>query len=106
MATVQTRALTKRFDGGGNAVDGINLSVQEAEFMVLLGSSGSCKTTLLRMIAGLEQPTSGDVLLDDQVIPGLPPRARNMAQVFQNYADRKSDVSGTSVSGSVNLGGR
>lgn len=85
MATVETRALTKRFDGG-NAVDRIDLSVREAEFLVLLGSSGSGKTTLLRMIAGLEQPTSGDVLLDGQSVIHLPPRARNMAMVFQSYA--------------------
>lgn len=85
MATVETRALTKRFDGT-NAVDRIDLSVHEAEFLVLLGSSGSGKTTLLRMIAGLEQPTSGDILLDGQSVVNLPPRARNMAMVFQSYA--------------------
>jgi len=86
MATVETRALTKRFDGGGSAVDGVNLLVREGEFIVLLGPSGSGKTTLLRMIAGLETPTSGDILLDGRVITGLPPRARNMAMVFQSYA--------------------
>ncbi|MEO6958376.1 MAG: ATP-binding cassette domain-containing protein, partial [Burkholderiaceae bacterium] len=52
MATLETRELTKRFDGGGNAVDNINLAVRESEFLVLLGPSGSGKTTLLRMIAG------------------------------------------------------
>lgn len=86
MATVETRALTKRFDRGGNAVDGIDLSVRESEFLVLLGPSGSGKTTLLRLIAGLEQPTSGDILLNGEVVTGLPPRARNMAMVFQSYA--------------------
>ncbi len=85
MATVETLALTKRFDGG-NAVDRIDLAVREAEFLVLLGSSGSGKTTLLRMIAGLEQPTSGDILVDGQSVVNLPPRARNMAMVFQSYA--------------------
>lgn len=85
MATVETRALTKRFDGG-NAVDHIDLAVREAEFLVLLGSSGSGKTTLLRMIAGLEQPTSGDILVNGQSVVNLPPRARNMAMVFQSYA--------------------
>lgn len=85
MATVETRALTKRFDGG-NAVDRIDLAVHEAEFLVLLGSSGSGKTTLLRMIAGLEQPTSGDILVNGQSVVNLPPRARNMAMVFQSYA--------------------
>jgi multiple sugar transport system ATP-binding protein len=67
-------------------VNGIDLSVREGEFIVLLGPSGSGKTTLLRMIAGLEQPTSGDILLNEQVITALPPRARNMAMVFQSYA--------------------
>jgi multiple sugar transport system ATP-binding protein len=85
MATVETRSITKRFDGG-NAVDGIDLAVQEAEFLVLLGPSGSGKTTLLRMIAGLEMPTSGDILVDGRNVTGLPPRARNMAMVFQSYA--------------------
>lgn len=85
MATVETRSLVKRFEGG-NAVDGIDLIVHEAEFLVLLGSSGSGKTTLLRMIAGLETPTSGDILLDDRIVTELPPRGRNMAMVFQSYA--------------------
>ncbi len=85
MATVETRSLTKRFDGG-NAVDGIDLAVREAEFLVLLGPSGSGKTTLLRMIAGLEAPTSGDILVDGRIVTELPPRARNMAMVFQSYA--------------------
>ena len=85
MATVETLHLTKRFDGG-NAVNGIDLAVREAEFLVLLGPSGSGKTTLLRMIAGLEMPTSGEILLDGRDVTGLPPRLRNMAMVFQSYA--------------------
>ncbi|HUG58013.1 MAG TPA: ABC transporter ATP-binding protein [Candidimonas sp.] len=85
MATVQTRDLSKYFDGG-NAVDKVNLSVREAEFLVLLGPSGSGKTTLLRMIAGLETPSSGEILVDDHDVTDLPPRARNMAMVFQSYA--------------------
>lgn len=85
MAIVETQALTKRFESG-NAVNSIDLTVHEAEFLVLLGPSGSGKTTLLRMIAGLEQPTSGEILLDGKAITNLPPRARNMAMVFQSYA--------------------
>jgi multiple sugar transport system ATP-binding protein len=85
MAIVETQALTKRFESG-NAVNNIDLKVHEAEFLVLLGPSGSGKTTLLRMIAGLEQPTSGEILLDGKPITNLPPRARNMAMVFQSYA--------------------
>ncbi|MFC5475420.1 ABC transporter ATP-binding protein [Paraherbaspirillum soli] len=85
MSTVETRAITKRFDGS-NAVDGIDLAVREAEFLVLLGPSGSGKTTLLRMIAGLETPTSGEILVDGRIVTELPPRARKMAMVFQSYA--------------------
>ncbi len=85
MATVEARSLTKRFDSC-NAVDDIDLAVREGEFLVLLGPSGSGKTTLLRMIAGLETPTSGDVLVNGRVVTGLPPRQHNMAMVFQSYA--------------------
>lgn len=85
MATVETRSLTKRFDDI-TAVDGIDLAVREGEFLVLLGPSGSGKTTLLRMIAGLESPTSGDVLVGGRNVTSLPPRAHNMAMVFQSYA--------------------
>jgi multiple sugar transport system ATP-binding protein len=85
MATVETRRLVKHFDGLA-AVAGIDLPVREGEFLVLLGPSGCGKTTLLRMIAGLETPTSGDVLIDGKVVTELPPRSRNIAMVFQSYA--------------------
>jgi len=85
MATVETRGITKRFEGH-TAVDAIDLVVKEGEFLVLLGPSGCGKTTLLRMLAGLESPTSGDVLIDNRVVTQLPPRARNIAMVFQSYA--------------------
>ncbi len=85
MATVETKSITKSFDGG-NAVDAIDLLVREGEFLVLLGPSGSGKSTLLRMIAGLETPTSGDVLIGGRVVTPLPPGARNIAMVFQSYA--------------------
>jgi multiple sugar transport system ATP-binding protein len=85
MATVETRKITKQFEGH-LAVDSIDLLVKESEFLVLLGPSGCGKTTLLRMLAGLERPTSGDVVIDDKVVTHLPPRARNIAMVFQSYA--------------------
>ncbi|MCC7060542.1 MAG: ABC transporter ATP-binding protein [Burkholderiaceae bacterium] len=85
MATVETRALTKRFEAS-NAVDGIDLSVREGEFLVLVGPSGCGKTTLLRMLAGLEKPSAGEVLIGGQAVTHLPPRARNIAMVFQSYA--------------------
>ncbi|MHB8729513.1 MAG: ABC transporter ATP-binding protein [Sulfuricaulis sp.] len=85
MAIVETRAITKRFEAG-NAVDAVDLLVKEGEFLVFLGPSGSGKSTLLRMIAGLEAPTSGDVMIGGKVVTQMPPRARNIAMVFQSYA--------------------
>jgi multiple sugar transport system ATP-binding protein len=87
MAVVEVRGLTKHFDGGRvRAIDGIDLATAEGEYLVLLGPSGCGKTTLLRTIAGLEEPTEGDVLIGGQTVTGLPPRARKIAMVFQSYA--------------------
>jgi multiple sugar transport system ATP-binding protein len=85
MATVETRDVRKQF-GDVWAVDGVDLSTKEGEFLVLLGPSGCGKTTLLRMIAGLERPTQGEILIGGQVVNDLPPRARKIAMVFQSYA--------------------
>ena len=85
MATVEARRISKHFEEV-RAVDGIDLIAKEGEFLVLLGPSGCGKTTLMRLIAGLEQPTSGEILLDGTVVNDLPPRARNIAMVFQSYA--------------------
>ena len=85
MATVEARGVSKRF-GDVRAVDGVDLSTREGEFLVLLGPSGCGKTTLLRMIAGLERPTGGEILIGGQVVNDLPPRARKIAMVFQSYA--------------------
>ncbi len=85
MAVLETRGLKKYF-GEVKAVDGVDLATKEGELLVLLGPSGCGKTTLLRMIAGLEQPTEGDVLIGGRVVTHLPPRARNIAMVFQSYA--------------------
>jgi multiple sugar transport system ATP-binding protein len=86
MAIVETINLTKRFAEGVAAVDHIDLASRDGEFLVLLGPSGCGKTTLLRMIGGLEPPTTGDVLIGGRVVTGLPPRARQIAMVFQSYA--------------------
>lgn len=85
MAVVETQQLKKQF-GEVAAVDGIDLTIQDGEFLVLLGPSGSGKTSLLRMIAGLEHPTSGNILIGGRIVNNLPPRARNISMVFQSYA--------------------
>jgi multiple sugar transport system ATP-binding protein len=85
MATIEARSVTKLF-GEVRAVDGIDLTAKEGEFLVLLGPSGCGKTTLMRMIAGLERPSSGDIVIDGSIVTDLPPRARNVAMVFQSYA--------------------
>ncbi|HXF55890.1 MAG TPA: ABC transporter ATP-binding protein [Hyphomicrobiaceae bacterium] len=85
MATVEARRIFKHFDEV-RAVDGIDLVAKEGEFLVLLGPSGCGKTTLMRLIAGLERPTAGDIVIDGTIVNDLPPRARNIAMVFQSYA--------------------
>ncbi len=85
MAVVETKSLRKDF-GHTTAVDGIDLVTDEGEYLVLLGPSGCGKTTLLRLIAGLEHPSGGDVLIGGRVATHLPPRARQIAMVFQSYA--------------------
>jgi multiple sugar transport system ATP-binding protein len=87
VAVVEVRNLHKMYDGGTQAaIERINLANEEGEYLVLLGPSGCGKTTLLRTIAGLEQPTEGEVLIGGEVVNGLPPRARGIAMVFQSYA--------------------
>jgi len=86
VAEVEFRALRKVFDGGAIAVEGLDLRIADGEFLVLVGPSGSGKTTVLRMAAGLEAPTSGDVLIAGEVVNDVPPTDRNIAMVFQSYA--------------------
>jgi spermidine/putrescine transport system ATP-binding protein len=81
---IELRALTKRFEE--TAVDAIDLDIASGEFFSLLGPSGCGKTTTLRMIAGFEQPTSGQVLLDGVDVSRVPPEKRNVNTVFQSYA--------------------
>src|SRR3954454_9785971 len=82
---LELRQLTKRF-GDFVAVDGITLRVAAGEFLTLLGASGSGKTTTLRMIAGFEQPSSGDIVMEGAPITALPPYQRDINTVFQHYA--------------------
>ncbi|OSI65439.1 ABC transporter ATP-binding protein [Bradyrhizobium canariense] len=84
MATVLCRDIVKTFDEVP-AVNGISLAVPDGEFMVLLGPSGCGKTTFLRIICGLEQQTSGDLLIGGTVVNDTPPRARGVAMMFQSY---------------------
>jgi len=85
MATVETRGVKKHY-GAVVAVNGVDLLTRDGEFLVLLGPSGCGKTTLLRMIAGFETPTAGELLIGGERVNDLPPRARKIAMVFQSYA--------------------
>jgi multiple sugar transport system ATP-binding protein len=91
MATVALRNLTKRFVDQQSskpvtAVNNLNLEIKDGEFLVLVGPSGCGKTTALRMLAGLEEITEGEIRIDERAVNDLPPRDRNIAMVFQNYA--------------------
>lgn len=82
---IQLRNITKYYKHTA-AVNCLNMEIQDGEFLVVLGSSGSGKTTTLNMIAGLETPTSGDIYFNDDIINAVPPGKRDIALVFQNYA--------------------
>ena len=86
MADLEIRGLTKIFPGGMRALDGLDLQIQDGEFFALLGPSGCGKTTLLRSIAGLETPNSGQIRIGGRDVTRLPPAARDVAMVFQDYA--------------------
>ena len=85
MASVTLQALSKRFDKV-TAVNQINLDIPDKEFVVFVGPSGCGKTTTLRMIAGLEETSDGTILIGERVVNDVPPKDRNIAMVFQNYA--------------------
>src|ERR1700746_2884006 len=85
MAQVSLRKLVKRFDDT-EAGRGIDLDIADKEFVVLVGPSGCGKTTTLRMIAGLEEISAGEIAVDGEVVNDVPPKDRDMAMVFQNYA--------------------
>jgi multiple sugar transport system ATP-binding protein len=86
MAEVVLEHLTKRYPDGVEAVKDMTLDIQDGEFVILVGPSGCGKSTALKMIAGLEDITDGELRIGDQVVNGLAPKERDIAMVFQNYA--------------------
>jgi sn-glycerol 3-phosphate transport system ATP-binding protein len=86
VAEVALHEVTKVFPNGTTAVDALTCTIADGEFMVLVGPSGCGKSTALRMVAGLEEPTSGAVAIGGSVVNGVSPRDRDIAMVFQNYA--------------------
>ena len=84
--SIAIRGLRKEFEGGSIAVDGIDLDIASGEFFSLLGPSGCGKTTTLRMLAGFEQPTAGEILIDGTDVAQTPPHKRPVNTVFQSYA--------------------
>ncbi len=86
MTYVNFDSVSKTYDDGTQAVSNFNLEIKEKEFVVLVGPSGCGKSTTLRMLAGLEKITSGDILISDKIINDLPPSVRDIGMVFQSYA--------------------
>lgn len=85
MARVSLNNISKRFDST-EVLSALTLTIEDGEFLVLVGPSGCGKSTVLRLIAGLEAPTTGDILINDQSVVATPPKDRDIAMVFQNYA--------------------
>ena len=86
MASLSLRNIGKKYPGGVMAVSDFNLEIKDKEFIVLVGPSGCGKSTTLRMIAGLEEITEGELYIDDRLVNDIAPRDRDIAMVFQNYA--------------------
>src|SRR3954451_1425228 len=86
MAEITLRNIVKTYGDGFAAVNDVSLEIADGEFMILVGPSGCGKSTLLRMIVGLEDITSGDLLIGGERVNDKAPRDRNLAMVFQNYA--------------------
>jgi ABC-type sugar transport system ATPase subunit len=86
MAAIEMKNIVKQYGDGFPAVNDVSIDVEDGEFMILVGPSGCGKSTLLRMIVGLEDITSGEMLIGGKRVNDLAPRDRNLAMVFQNYA--------------------
>src|ERR1700674_4649045 len=85
MASVEIRDVRKAF-GATEVIHGVNIDIEDGAFAVLVGPSGCGKSTLLRMIAGLENITGGEIRIGERVVNNVPPKSRDIAMVFQNYA--------------------
>jgi multiple sugar transport system ATP-binding protein len=86
MAAIELDHVTKEFPNGTRAVDDLELTIGDGEFMIFVGPSGCGKTTALRMVAGLEEVTAGEIRIGGRVVNDLDPVDRDVAMVFQNYA--------------------
>src|SRR5438094_3299425 len=86
MANIQLQAVTKRYPDGFEAVKHMDLDIDDGEFMILVGPSGCGKSTALRMVAGLEDISDGELKIGGQVVNDKAPKDRDIAMVFQNYA--------------------
>ncbi|MBQ6583504.1 MAG: ATP-binding cassette domain-containing protein, partial [Mogibacterium sp.] len=86
MAGISFRNVVKTYDNGVTVIPDLNMEIRDKEFVVLVGPSGCGKSTTLRMIAGLESITSGEMYIGENLMNAVPPKDRNIAMVFQNYA--------------------
>ena len=86
MARIELQDVSKVYTGGVRAVNALSLDIPDGDFMVFVGPSGCGKSTALRMVAGLEDITEGEVRIGDRVVNDMPPKDRDIAMVFQNYA--------------------
>ncbi|MBO5646878.1 MAG: ATP-binding cassette domain-containing protein, partial [Clostridia bacterium] len=86
MAGLKLNGIYKKYPGGVVAVSNFCLTIKDKEFIILVGPSGCGKSTTLRMIAGLEEISDGELFIDDKLVNDIPPKDRDIAMVFQNYA--------------------
>ncbi len=86
MASLSLRNVYKRYPGGVTAVSDFNLEIKDKEFIILVGPSGCGKSTTLRMVAGLEEISDGEIYIGDKLVNDVAPKDRDIAMVFQNYA--------------------
>ncbi|MBR3536037.1 MAG: ATP-binding cassette domain-containing protein, partial [Oscillospiraceae bacterium] len=86
MASLSLRGIYKKYPGGQVAVSNVNVEIKDKEFIILVGPSGCGKSTTLRMIAGLEEITEGELYIGDRLVNDIAPKDRDIAMVFQNYA--------------------